>query len=148
MAGNPQVSQGTLNRLRAAASITDLPELNVSSSFTGQAGISLNFDGKATEQIRTLTGVVNAQEPFLLVGVTINLLRTQTLGALWKARLESDSQLGDVIIKADAAAIGTWQLSNTSIETVKEMPMNGTDAGFVITLMGIYYINATLWDLN
>jgi hypothetical protein len=148
MATNPNVPQGTLNRLRAGVSITDNPSLNVTSPFTGKAGISIAFDGKSTDQIGTMTGIVNAQEPYIMATVTINLLRTQSLGALWKAQMETDSQLGDVVVKADAAQIGTWQLSNCSIETVKEMPMNGTDAGYVVTMTGVYFINNNLWNLN
>jgi hypothetical protein len=148
MATNPNIPQGTLNRLRAGVAITNIPALNVTSSFTGQAGIAISFDGKATDQIKTMTGVVNAQEPFIMASVTVNLLRTQSLGAQWKKQLETDSQLGDVTVKADAAAIGTWNLSNCSIESVREMPMNGSDAGFVLTLTGVYYINQNLWNLN
>lgn len=148
MATNPLVAQGVLNRLRASINVIDSPELNGNASYFGDAGLSLALEGQATGQLLTLTGVVNSPEPFQMASVVVNMLKTQALAALWKARQETNSQLGEVVITGDAAAIGTYYLFNCSIESVKDMPMNGKDAGYVVTLKGIYYINSDLWNLG
>jgi hypothetical protein len=148
MATNPLVSQGVLNRLRASVNVIDSPELNGSASFFGESGVSLALEGQATGQIGTLVGVANSPEPYLMASVVINLLKTQSLAALWKARMEKDSQLGEIVITPDAVAIGTYYLYNASIESVKDMQLNGKDAGYTVTVKGIYYINSDLWNLS
>ena len=85
---NPQVPQGTLNRLRVSVAITQFPALNITPSYLGREMATLSFDGMVTTPIDTATGVVPSPEPYQRVTATVHLLRTQALANLWKQQLE------------------------------------------------------------
>lgn len=144
--GNPLIAQGTLNRLRASVNITNFPQLNVTASYLGKAGVSLTLEGESTTYIPTMVGAVTSPEPYMMVSCTINLLRTQGLAALYKAQMEDDSRVGDFIITPDAITLPTYTIVNGAIESIKEMPMNGEDAGYVVTMKGYYIVNNALWS--
>lgn len=146
MAGNPQIAQGTLNRLRASVTVANIPALNVTAPFLGREGISLNPEGPVTTMIPTQTGFVASPEPFQQVTVTMHLLRTQGLSALYKEKVETNSFLGDVVIRPDSVTLPDYSLSNCSIVAVRELGMNGSDAGYVVSISGIYHINNDLWS--
>lgn len=146
MAGNPQIAQGTLNRLRASVTIADHPELNVTAPFLGREGLSLNPEGPITTMIPTQTGLVTSPEPFQEVMVNMHLLRTQGLSALYKERIETNSAIGDIVVRPDSATLPDYQLSNCAIVAVRELSMAGSDAGYVVSIRGIYYINNELWS--
>ncbi|MAF04429.1 MULTISPECIES: hypothetical protein [unclassified Herbaspirillum] len=148
MATNPLIAQGTLNRLRGSVVVTDVPELNVTASYLGKAGISLSLDGDATTFIPTMTGAVTSGEPYQMVTMTINLLKTQGLANLYKQRAENLSTLGDLVITPDASTLGTYPLTNCAIGSVRELSFAGEDAGYVVTIRGYYLINNSLWDLT
>lgn len=147
MAGNPQIPQGVINRLRGSLSVTDSPSLNVSASFLGKGGISMQLEGQATGQLPTMTGVVNSPEPYMMISVKMILLKTQALSAIWKTRMQLDTQLGDVIITPDAKAIGTFQIQNASIESVDGLSFAGDSAEFPVMIKGVWLLNSALWDL-
>ena len=58
MASNPQVVQGTLNRLRGSVVFADYPDLQVTSAYLAKEAISISFDGDTSLLIGTLTGAV------------------------------------------------------------------------------------------
>lgn len=144
---NPLVAQGTLNRLRASVSIPDRPELNITASFLGKDGISVSLTGDATLTIPTMTGTVQSPEPYMLVELTVALLRTQTLGNQYKLQMELNTLLGDFTVRPDSSILSPYTFRNGAIARVRELPMNGTDAGYVATLTGYYNINDDLWNL-
>src|SRR5579859_7576266 len=137
---NPLQAQGTINRLKASIVIPGLPGLNVTSPFLGKAGITLALNGPITTRINTMTGQVTSPEPYQLAVVTVNLLRTQALGAAYKAQLEADSLIGDITVHPDTPNFGVYPFSNCSIDDVREQSYAGEDPGFVVTIGGIYYI--------
>lgn len=145
MASNPQVPQGTLNRLRGSVVIPAFPSLNVTASFLGPAGISLSLEGETTSITPTLTGTVTSPEPFQMATVTINLLKTQNLSALYKAQIENDARIGDITVTPDASTLPPYIIKNCAIESVRELSFNGRDAGFGVTLKGYYLVNNSLW---
>ncbi len=145
--GNPIVPQGVLNRIRASVTIPSATALNVTASYLGREGISLTFDGVVTTPIETMTGLVMSPEPYQRVTVGIHLLKTQALANAYKAQLESLSLIGDVTIKPDAIALDPYQVSNTTIYNVSPLKFDGTDAGWSVMLVGIYYINSQLWSI-
>lgn len=147
MASNPLIAQGTLNRLRGNVVITNSPELNVTASFLDQAGISLALEGETTVQIPTLTGIVQSPEPYQMISVTIALLKTQSLSNLWKQRMELNSNIGPIVVTPDASSLGNYNADNCSIQSVSPLTFAGRDAGWVVTVKGIYYVNNSLWDL-
>jgi hypothetical protein len=148
MAGNPLQPQGNLNRVRGSVVVPALPNLNVTSVFLGKAGIRLAFQGNATPMIDAMTGRVTSPEPYLGVMVTINLLRTLSLGQLWRAQMESTSLLGQVTVIADSSNWPEYDFVNCAIESVHDFPLDGTDPGYVVVVSGTYPINNNLFNLQ
>lgn len=145
---NPNVPQGTLNRLKASVVFADHSELNVTAAYLGKEMLRLAFEGKATTYINTAAGAITSREPYQKTTLTIHLLKTQSLAPLFKAKIEDDSLIGDCTVWPDVS-LGTglppYNLTNCSIEDVREIGMDGMDAGWVITIGGYYIINNSAW---
>jgi len=147
MAGNPQVVQGTLNRLRGSVVIPNHPELNVTAPYLGRGGISMAFEGETTTALPTMTGTVQSPLPYQMVTVTIALLKTQSLSSQWEAQRQTLSTIGDVTITTDTTSLGNYTLNNCAIDNVRELNFSGDDAGYTVTVKGYYQINSSLWSL-
>ena len=147
MAGNPLISLGTINIVRASVIIPSYPQLNVTSSFLGKGGVTLARRGNVTNFQDALTGRVTVPEPFVPVSATINLLRSQNLAALFEAQAQSLSLLGDVTIVPDTATFQSYSLSSMAIETLPDQAFASGDAGYNVVLGGTYYVNSALWNL-
>jgi hypothetical protein len=148
MAANPQVFQGTLNRLRASVVVPAYPQLQVTVPFLGPAGVSVARSGEATTILPTMTGVVTSPQPYQMVSITINLLRTQNLAALWETQLQSLSTIGDINVIGDSLVLPTYTFNNCSIVNIGELSFAGQDAGYMVTVGGYYQINNSLWSLG
>jgi len=144
--GNPLIAHGTLNRIRGAMSVTNIPALNVTASYLGKEGISLALDGEATTFIPTLTGQVQSGEPFMAVVITVHLLKTQGLAAQYKSQMESTTFLGDINITPDATTLPQYTITNCAIAGVSAMAMNGMESDMTVTIKGYYVINNALWS--
>jgi len=142
---NPNIPQGTLNRVRGSISFDDNSALNVIAGNLGPEGISVSFGGGATTRIDTLTGQVTSPEPFVPVKLTVNLLRTQALANSFKTQQELNSLLGDLSFRTDAVTLGVYQFQNSSIGRIGDMRVNGKDAGYALEIDGTYQINSSLW---
>ena len=147
MAGNPQIAQGTLNRIRGSAIFPLFPTLNVTAGFLGKAGIGVALQGETTVFIPTLTGAVTSPEPYQIAMVTLHLLKTQNLAGIYKARMELDARVGDMKVIPDAVGFPSYDLVNCAIASVREMSFAGDDAGFVVSMHGYYQINSDLFNL-
>jgi hypothetical protein len=145
---NPLVAQGTLNRLRGSVKFTNFPALNVTAPYLTKEGISLALEGEATTVLPQMVGVVTSPEPYMVASATINVLKTNGLAAQFKAQMEDASVVGDMTVTTDTSALGTYTITNASIESVREMKFNGEEAGWTITLKGTYNINNSLWSLT
>lgn len=143
---NPQILQGTINRLRASVVIPAFPQLNVTAAFLGEEGIKMAFEGDATTFINTLTGAVTSPEPYLMVNVTVNLLKTQAIANIWKNQMETISLLGDLTIRPDAASLNPYALVNCSIMRPNDLDFTGKSAAYPISIRGYYNINNSLWN--
>jgi hypothetical protein len=146
MASNPLVSQGTLNRLRASIIWGSFPALNVTAPFLGKAGIKLALEGEATAFHPTMTGAVTSPEPYLMISLRVNLLKTQQLAAAYKAQMELLALLGDGVVRADSAAHPPYQLTNCSIQSVPELDFSGDAPDYNVVVKGYYNINSSLWN--
>lgn len=147
MAGNPLVSQGSLNRLRASVIWPAFPALNVTAPFLGKEGIRLALEGEATVFIETMTGAVTSPQPYQLIALTINLIKSQPLAEAYKSQVELSALLGDGVVRPDATPLSPYQLTNCSIQNVRELNFDGSDAGYAVALKGYYNINSALWNL-
>lgn len=145
---NPLVQQGSLNRLVASVSWQQFPALNVTPPFLNREAIRLALDGNATVFLPTVTGAVTSPEPYMMVTLTINLLKTQSLSALYKAQMETNTLLGVCVVRPDVVSGGLppYDLLNMAIEGVREQDYSGGDAGWAVTCRGYYAINADLYQ--
>jgi hypothetical protein len=160
----PFVNQGTLSRLSASVSWPAFPSLNVTPSFLNREGIRLAFEGEATKNLPTMTGLVTSPEPFQVVNMTINLLKTQGLSAAYELQRQTLSLLGDGVVRPDVnsggvlstvagaitggltgGGIGPYALFNCSILNVRELSFAGEDAGYSVTIGGYILINQALF---
>lgn len=147
MASNPLIAQGVLNRLRASATFADFPALNVSASYLGKEGISINLEGPTSQALDTQTGVVQSPEPYVKVRITMHLLRSQALSAVYKAQIESDCTVGNLTIRPDATTLPDYTFVNCAITSSPSMGFAGQDPSFTVELTGIYYVNNSLWNI-
>jgi hypothetical protein len=142
---NPLISQGRLNLLRASVLFAFNPGLNVTAPFVTKGGIKMTIRGEITGQIPTMTGVANSQQPYVMVDIEMNLLKTQSFSDAWKTQIELDSQLGSVTIVPDSETLSPYQIENASITSMHGLDFNGTTPDFTIVVSGVYNINDVLW---
>lgn len=144
--GNPLISQGTLNRIRASVVWTDYPALTVTAPYLDRDGVSLRLEGEASAQHGTMTGLVQSPEPYMPVSVVIALLKTQSLSNQYKLQMELNSVIGDGVVWPDVSTgLGQYQLENMSIQSVGDQLYNGTTPIWACTLRGFYIINNALF---
>jgi len=147
MAINPQIQQGTLNRVRCSVVVPSNSALNIASSYMGQSFASLEFEGSFSDQIMTATGVVNSPEPYVMASISVGLLRTQALSSAWLAQAQTQSDVGDITIHSDSAAYGYITISNCVISTYNPGAFDGKDPVVRLSLRGVLYSNNALWDM-
>ncbi|HXS04805.1 MAG TPA: hypothetical protein VN731_10035 [Rhodanobacter sp.] len=146
MALNP-VTQGTLNRLRAAVIVPSFPSLNVTSPYMGKSFVHVTPKGRFNNLIPTATGAVTSPEPYVEADITFMLLRTQSLGASWRSQWELQSTIGQVNVIPDSIAWASVTLDTCVIGEVDFGAYDGTDPMIKVTMSGIYYINSALWSV-
>lgn len=144
--GNPLIDQGSLNRLKASVKWTSFPGLNVTPSVLNAAGIELALDGDITAFLRSYTGRVTSPEVFVPATLTINLLRTQSLSATYKQQVETQSTIGDCVVRVDSVVHPPYDLTNCGIQSVRPIVISGQDAGWSVVIGGTYLVNAGLWQ--
>lgn len=143
---NPHTPQGVLNRLLASIVVQNFPSLNVTPSFLNKDMIRLAFDGEATTFLPTATGAVTSGEPYQMVTVTVHLLKTQQLSALYEAQRQSQSVIGDITVRPDVSTgLQPYDLVNCAIQGVRELAFDGQDAGYAVIIRGFQLINQSLW---
>jgi hypothetical protein len=147
MANNPLIDQGTLNRLRGSVTWNNFPSLNITAPYLNKQGISLALDGDATTFLPTMTGAVTSPEPYQMITLTCNILKTNGLAALYQAQMQNTTLLGPGTVKTDTSSLPSFPLLNCAIEGVRELPFNGEDAGFAVTIRGYWVVNNAMWDL-
>jgi len=146
MATNPLIAQGTLNRLRGSLVVPSFSSLNVTNGYLGKMGIRLTLQGDATLMIDTMTGMVTSPEPYMPADIIIHLLRTQNLATLWRIQLETISVLGNVTVHTDSTIWPRYNFVNVAITTIAELPFDGTNPEFAVTMRGTYPINSNLFN--
>lgn len=141
-----QIAQGTINKLRASVVFADNPSLNVINSFLTKEAISISFQGEVGRLLPTMTGGVQSPEPYQMADIRIHLNRANGLADLFKQQIELDANIGSTNVIPDTAALSDYQIEAVIIQGVDEVTLDGNTPGFVVRLMGIYYINSTMWE--
>jgi hypothetical protein len=145
--GSPQVPQGVINLGRVNLQVPNYPALNVTAPFMGAAGMSFSRGGPATNFINTLTGRVRSPEPFQPVTISIHLVKSQALAALWEAQIGLSSLLGPLTVYTDARALPSYSFIEGAIDNVGEIVSNGKSVEYMLTLGATLIINNNMWNL-
>lgn len=147
MATNPNISQGTLNRVRASIIVSAFPSLNILSSYMGKNFVSLHPDGPWVQQIETGTGIVTSPEPYIMFNIAVGILRSQPLADAWLAQAEATVYLGTVTVHSDTSAFPARKFRDVSITHYDPGVFDGADPVVALTLRGKFNINNNLWNL-
>ena len=145
---NPLVAQGTLNRLRGSVVFSDSPELNVTAGFLAREAIRLALQGDAGALLGTLTGGVTSPEPYQIAEVTINLVKSAPLADRFKRRIESNVNIGNVVVYTDTDALSAYPLLNCILLGPHDLPFDGNSVSYPVMLRGIYNVNDALWSIT
>jgi hypothetical protein len=93
-----------------------------------------------------MTGVVLSPEPFMLVTVSLALLKTQGLCQAYEAALQTNSILGNGVVRADVTqGLQPLDIVNCAIENIGDLSFAGDDAVYPVSIQGTLYINNNLW---
>lgn len=144
---NPNVNQGTLNRLRGSFLVPNFPQLNVAPFNLGKAGMTFTPQGNAVLMIDTLTGRVTSPEPYIAVQIHIPLLKTQNLAELYKEQIESLALIGDCTFYTDSSALTPFKLISCAIESVENFAVNGQVPEIGIMIAGTWQVNDQLYNM-
>ena len=120
---NPNVNQGSLNRLIASVTWNDFPALNVTPSFLHREGIRLAFEDRPTTIIDTYTGTVTSPEPYQRCTVTVHILKSQSLSQQYEAQRQLNSVLGTGVIRPDSTQLSPYDMINCGIMNVGELDL-------------------------
>lgn len=146
--GNPQIFQGTINRLRANIIIPGFPQLNVTASYLGKEGISISFQKSITTFIETMTGAVTSPDPYQLVEISVHLIRAQPLAAAYRTQYELSSLIGNISVITDTSTLPAYQFSNCAVQALHPLNFRGDADDFTLMFQGYYNINSFLWNLS
>lgn len=147
MASNPLIPQGTINRLRGSVSFTDLSQFNIVAGNLGKGAISIEWGGPGTDMLPQLTGAVPSPSPYILGTTSIELLKTQALANSFKTRIEQDTTMGQIVVRLDSAPLSPYTFENCAIVVPGgDLNAGGESAAYKLTIVGTYYINATLYN--
>lgn len=142
---SPNANLGNLNRLLGSVIFPENTGLNVTPSYLAKDAISWAPQGQATAVLQGLTGVVPSPEPYMVVRVTIHLLKSIALADAWLTQVEQDTMIGDATFRFDSPVMNPRSLSNCSIVSINEVSGSGMDPGLVITIEGGWSINSQMW---
>ena len=142
---NPLVPQGTISRLRASVVFDDYPNLNITASWLAPEGISITFEGDATDVLDTMTGVVTSPAPYQKALLEVGLVRSVPFTDQFKQQIESNSVVGDFTLWPDAPALSNYVLLNGSLVNLQPGAMNGKKVDLVLTMRALYPINSDLF---
>jgi hypothetical protein len=132
---------GVLNRLRASVVYNDFPELNVTSDFLTTEGIRLALEGNATDLLPAMVSLVSSPAPYLAASITMSLVRSSQLAALYKLQIEDTTLMGLITIIPDTDVLNPYTINNVALESVREMAFAGMEAAMVVTARGYYNVN-------
>jgi hypothetical protein len=142
---NPQIQQGSLNRLLTHITFASYPALNIGAQNMSKRFAVASFGGSPMTQIPTGTGVVNSPEPYVMGSFSLDILRTQALGGAWLNQMQLNSVLGTCVGYPDSAVFPSITLVNASLLGFDPGAWDGTDPVIRITVTGTYYVNSVLW---
>jgi hypothetical protein len=144
---NPQIPQGTLNRVRASVIIPAFSTLNVNSSHMGKGFVDLVWEEDFGDQIDTGTGIVNSPAPYVRGTCTINILRTQALAGQWQAQADATSIIGRIVVHPDSTVYPKQTVHNCQVLKASPGKMDGLNPTIDVVIRGVRFVNDNLWQM-
>jgi len=144
--GNPLIQQGQLNRVLTHVIVPSFPQLTVTAPYMSKSLAVLTFDGPFVDQIGTATGVVNSPMPYVMAQIVVNLLRSQSVSALWIAQAQLQSVIGSIVAYPDSTVFPPITLANCSLIEIDPGAFDGVDPTVKMTVKGVYYTNSSMWS--
>src|SRR5665213_159645 len=118
---NQLIQLGKLNRLVASVGFPAFSALNITAPFLTKAGLRFAMAGDGMPHIPAMIGTVPSPEPYVMVDITVNLLKTLGLVAAFQAQQQADSFLGPCTVRPDVTTgLQPWSLFNVTIENPRE----------------------------
>jgi hypothetical protein len=149
MAGpNPLVNLGTLNRVLGTLLFNDFPSLNITAPYLTREAIRLAIEGDTTDMLPAMTSMVQSQNVYLKATISVGLVKTTPLVPLFKAKMESDSNLGSISFRSDTKNIPSYDFANCAIEGFEGLDASGTNIAYPLRISGTYYVNSNLFSLH
>jgi hypothetical protein len=146
VAQNPLISAGIVNRLLSSITWQDHPELNVTPPFMSRPMVRFAREGNSVVYLPTATSAAASPEPYMMVTLTVVLLKTQALAASYEAALRTNSLLGEGTVRPDVSTgLGAFDISNCAIETPGELSFDGSSVDYPVSIRGIFPINSGLF---
>jgi hypothetical protein len=140
------IPQGTLNRVRCSVVFSNFPNLNITSPYMSKTFARISFSGVYNNLIPTATGAVSSPEPYVMGSISVGVLRTQPLGAAFQEQALITTNVGPFTVYSDTSNFDPYYFDNGILSVLDPGPFDGTNPEVHLTLMGVYYINSTLWD--
>lgn len=140
--------QGSVNRLRGSVVFALNQELTITAPYLAREAISISWGGDAAQLLPTLTGGVQSPEPYVMGEITVHVLRSQSLADLFKTQIQTDTNLGSINVRGDSDTLSDFQFENCVLAGFESLTFDGNNAGFVIKIRGVFYVNSALWNAN
>lgn len=142
---NPGIGLGNLNRLLGSVLFASNPALNVTPSYLGKDAMSWEPQGQSGTMLPGLVGGIPSPEPYMIVRVTVHLLKSIPLSNAWIAQVQQSVLIGDATMSFDSAALGKQMLSNCQISNPGAITTNGLGPDVPLMFEGTWSINAGMW---
>lgn len=140
-----QVALGTLNRALTHITFASYPALNITAQNMGPSFAHAAPEGDFVTQPEVAVGAVPSLEPFVMVSVSVGIVRTQSLAAAWLAQIQATGVLGTMVIYPDVAGFPSLSMSDTVIKSFDPGAYDGKDPVISLVLRGVFFPNANMW---
>jgi len=142
---NPLLIPGTLNRVRGQLIVAGNAALNITASYLGKEGISISADTELATTIPLLVSTTNSMEPYQMVTVTANIVKSMGLCTNYLNQIRNSSVLGTVTVVLDTGNVPNFTIYNAVIVNWQQLSAAGTQADFPLTIRGYFVVNDALW---
>jgi len=147
MATNPILIPGNLNRVRASIIVPNNTTYNIPAQYLAKEGIAIAAQTAVNTQFQGMTTIVNSNEPYQLVQLTISLVKTLALAESYKELIENNPNLDQITVVPDTNVLSEFTLYNCAIMNWNGQSFAGTQADYTFMIQGAYYISNNLWSV-
>ena len=132
MATNPTLIPGNLNRIRGTILVPGNSALNVTAPYLGKEGIVIAPQTAVVTQFQGMTTIVNSEEPYQIVNVTANVMKSLALSAAYINQIQQSPTIGQITITPDTGTMAPFTLYNVAIVNWAQISFAGTQPDFEI----------------